>query len=238
VQMMMRWPMRLRCLRRAAFCLIGVVALGRAAVPNQSDGGFFDPTKIVTFHWIDRSGIPKPIDEAFIGSVENGIFAARKADRTAFAGSLSPQIKTPNPTTPLYDILASPTFHRSGSKLFPNCIAKVIASGSLAAYCKLMLPVVSLSSARMASLSWGTTTRQATSCFIFSVSNLAAAASFSNSAARTNALPAVSPAFMPSLFASATLPSTVSLYFSNASSFSFNSRLRLASFIFPETTIA
>lgn len=151
------------------------------------------------------------------GTKETGSFAAVSASRNVCASSPASGGRTiPNKIRLAGLSEPGATFQFDRWRICEICIAKKSASGSPSIQRKFTDPgladnILSISAFWVAEI-----VRHATTAFNFSVSSRAFAASLSSSAARTNAFPAAFPASIPSRLASATLPSTVSLYLSNA----------------------
>jgi hypothetical protein len=146
-------------------------------------------------------------------TAENGILAASKPFLRESASAPATGGTTISKIIPLFGFMPrAETFQLARWSAFARCMTKKSASGSPSCQYRFTDPGWELQDLISASACSDEIVRQATTDFNFSVSNRAVAASFSRPAARSNALLAVSPAFMPSLRASATLPSTVSLY--------------------------
>ncbi len=202
----------------AAYRLFGQ-ALILCLLPLNSYGNFggvLDPTTNVgapAMVEIEKPNIG-PLDGGF---VEYGIFAAEKALRNVSASTPLVSGRT-IPNTTVLENLSAPgaTCQWAWDRTCEIWIVKYSASGSPSEYRRFTDPGLA---ARIFSnsdaLSAGKT-RQATTSFSFSVSSRAVAASFSSSAARKTAFPAVFPASIPSLFASATWLATPNLYCSKA----------------------
>jgi hypothetical protein len=151
-------------------------------------------------------------------SVENDTFAAENAPRNVWASRPAASGKRIPNTIVLAGLVApGATCQWAFFRICEIWIARNSASGSPSMYRRFTDPGWAAKAVSSADAIGGEITRQATTRFIFSVSNRALAASFSNSAALTNASPAVFPASMPCFFASATWAATPSLYKSKAS---------------------
>ena len=177
-------------------------------------GGVLDPT--INVGAPEMVETEKAIPPPGKGFVEYATFAAEKALRNVSASTpLASGMASPN-TIPLSLSAPGATFQWAWDRTCEIWIAKYSASGSPSAYRRFTDPGLAAKTfSNSAALSVGKT-RQATTSFSFSVSSRAAAASFSSSAARKMAFPAVFPASIPSLFASATWPATPNLYCSKA----------------------
>ena len=206
---------------------------------NYGNAGVFEP--------IIRVGAPaiveieKPTPPEGSAFIENDIFAAENAVRNVRASTPLTSGRQIPKMIALEGLRAPGAIcHLAFFRISESWIARNSASGSPSVYRKFTAPGLADKICSNLAISSGETTRHATVFFIFSVSNRALAASFSNSAALTNASPAVFPASMPSLFASATWAATPSLYNSNASSASFASTFcnRITAYVEIPTIIA
>ena len=159
-----------------------------------------------------------PTDEPVLGTpwVENGISTAVNADRSDVISSFRGSGKCSPNSRALEFSDPGATCHPASVRILDICIARKSASASPFVNLRFTRPGFAANDSLSFITFSGGMTRQATTCFICSVCNLATAASRSSSAARTRAFPATLPASMPSFFASATLPSTESLYFSSS----------------------
>jgi len=202
--------------------IAAAVGLGSAAYGSW--GGGRDP--IIS---IDAPGIveiEKPVPSIGIGCGENAIFAAENAKRNVLAsGPEASGILIPNTIVLAGFKEPGATCQWALDRICESWIARKSASGSPSIHRRLTDPgaadkIFSSSNAIADGI-----VRHATIDFILSVSNLALDASFSNSAARSTAFPAFSPACIPSFLASATCPSTVNLYASRSLLASIASRL-------------
>jgi len=185
---------------------------------------------------IIRNGAPAIIDTLKLGPscgngmIETPIFAAVNASRNVCMSAPASGGRT-IPNNILLAGLNDPgaTFHPALWRICEICIAKKSASGSPSVHRRFTAPGLAESTFPRFVACVSERVRHATTAFSFSVSNRALAASFSNVAARSNASPAVFPAAIPCVLASATLASTPSLYLLN--SISASSAAAFCSFI-------
>lgn len=195
--------------------IVAIAILFSGGLASYGSSGFLEPTiKIGAPSIVEME---KLTPERGIASVPNERFAAENACRSDWMSSPTASgMSIPNTRAPDGFTAPDATCQWALARICDSWIARNSASGSLSVYRRFTEPGFADSAFSSSAAFSGDMVRQAIASFIRSVSNRAAAASFSNPAALTNAFPAVLPASTPSFFASSIFTPASVLYRSSS----------------------